>query len=1419
MNCKTQTRNQASLLSSGKFWALTLLLILIYTAFIFAQSTVYIDPTNSGDPGQNGSIDHPFDQWADVTFVSGNTYLQKCGTTYVIGSQIYLLDKSHITLGSYDTGPKPIIHRLSGTGDIIRIRRCQTIIIDGFELKGDLDALSTNGAWNANGVEASGSSLSTTAVNHDIQIRNCDIHQCYNGVRAIRANNTWDWASDSLLVENCNIYNIDEDGIFFSYATYPMIIGCHFWDINMNWFKGVTAPGDAIQLTWGSKYWKINNNIVDRRTTAGKFAVIVSNLPSTTTPEYVGEFIGNTIYPPKDTVSRWPGDQTGGAGLYLEGEYYVDIAYNKFIGRDYPVASNGTKQRGAGALYIQNNGTINCYYNIFDSTTAGSTIHDVNTALYFRNNTLISGQGDNGSFNFIQNISDIYDGFVQNNISAGNTTGNPLRITTPNTTNSNNLYVIGNDNTWNSYFGIIDWENSDFHLTGSSIARNAGVNYNDYYYDFDSIPTPQENTRDIGSCEYTDGGQTTNNPPVIANQAFSINENSPNGTLVGTVLATDPDAGQTLTFSIIGGNTNNAFQINANTGALSVNNSAALNYEAITTFGLTVRAQDNGQGNLYSQATVTVNLANVNENPNISNQTFAIAENSPNGQQAGVVVATDPDAGQTLTYSIISGNAGNAFAINANTGALSVNNSTALNYEAITTFGLTVRVQDNGQGNLYTQATVTVNLTNVNENPNISNQTFSIAENSLNGQQAGVVVATDPDAGQTLTYSIISGNTGNAFAINANTGALSINNSTALNYEVITSFGLTVRAQDNGQGNLYSQATVTVNLTDVNENPNISNQTFWVPENSPNGYQVGIVIANDPDNGQQLTYSLLGGNTDNAFTINSATGAVIVANSSAINSAVNPVFNLIVEVVDNGSGNLSSQAIISVNVTDSNQPPQISNQAFSIAENSPNGQQVGTVVATDPDAGQSLTYSIISGNTGLAFAINTITGTLSVNYSGSLNYELISTFELVVRVQDNGPGTLYSQAIVTISLIDVNENPELLNQTFSINENSVNGQQVGTVVATDPDAGQTLTYSIINGNSDNAFAINANTGVLSVNHSSALNYEVTPSFGLTVRVQDNGQGNLYSQATVTVNLTDVNENPDINNQAFSINENSPDGQQVGTVVATDPDAGQMLTYSIINGNTYNAFAINENTGDLIVNNSVALNYEVIMSFGLTVQVLDNGQGNLYSQAVITVNLIDINENPDISNQTFYIEENSQNGTLAGMVVASDPDAGQTLTYSIIDGNTDNAFAIDANTGVLIVNNSSALNFELNPFFWLTIRVQDNGPGNLFSQAIITVGLMNINVNIHEIISGLQAACYLYPNPANNFINVNIVNFEEELVIISLIDLRGEVIIRQECEVLDGGLLKRIDIEELRKGLYIVNIQAGDRMLFEKFIKL
>jgi hypothetical protein len=908
-----------------------------------------------------------------------------------------------------------------------------------------------------------------------------------------------------------------------------------------------------------------------------------------------------------------------------------------------------------------------------------------------------------------------------------------------------------------------------------------------------------------------------NQAPIITNQTFSIAENSPNGQQVGIVVASDPDAGQTLTYSIISGNTNNAFAINSTTGALTVNNCAALNYEVITAFGLSVKVQDNGQGNLYSQATVTVNLTNVNENPNMSNQTFSIAENSPNGQQVGIVIATDPDAGQTLTYSIISGNTNNAFAINSTTGTLTVNTSSALNYEVITTFGLTVKVQDNGEGNLYSQAMVTVNLTNVNENPNISNQTFSIAENSPNGQQVGVVVATDPDAGQTLTYSIISGNTNNAFTINSATGALTVNNTSALNYEVITSFGLTVRAQDNGQGNLYSQATVSVNITEVNEQPQIENQTYFVAENTPNGQAVATVIAADPDNGQSLLFSITAGNTDNAFIINLTTGVITVNNSSALNILNNPNFYLTVVVQDNGQGNLTNQALITMTLTDVNQQPVISDQTFDIEENTPNGQVVGTVYATDPDFGQTLTYSIISGNTNYAFVINSSTGDLSVNNSSGLNFEVTPTFNLIVEVQDNGAGNLWAQASITINITDVNESPEINDQTFAIEEYSPNGTEVGTLVATDPDNGQTLTYSILSGNENNAFILNSTTRVLTVGNSSALDFETNPVFSLVVKVTDDGIGNLTDDATITVNLSDVNENPEINDQSFAIEEYSQNGTEAGTLVATDPDNGQTLTYDILSGNENNAFLLNSATGVLTVGNSSVLDFETNPVFSLVVKVTDDGIGNLTDEATITVNLSDVNENPEINDQSFAIEEYSPNGTEVGTLIATDPDNGQALTYSILSGNENNAFLLNSATGVLTVGNSSALDFETNPVFSLAVKVTDDGTGNLTDEATITVNLTELTLE-KEVIPGI-VTCKLYPNPAINYIDLRLENISKDQIWISILNLSGETLWHEEDNAESEILMKRLEIGGFSKGVYIIKIKSRSVLFLEKFIKL
>ena len=213
----------------------------------------------------------------------------------------------------------------------------------------------------------------------------------------------------------------------------------------------------------------------------------------------------------------------------------------------------------------------------------------------------------------------------------------------------------------------------------------------------------------VASDAFAAKGPGRNRAPVVNNQSFSVSENSPAGTVVGRVAASDPD-GNTLSYSITAGNTGGAFAINASTGALTVASSAALDYETTPQFSLTVRVAD--PAGLSDTATVTVYLIDVAENqpPVVNNQSFSINENSANGTTVGTMAASDPD-GNTLSYSITAGNTSSAFAINASTGTLTVANSAALDYETLTQFSLTVRVAD--PGGLSDTATVTVSLINV----------------------------------------------------------------------------------------------------------------------------------------------------------------------------------------------------------------------------------------------------------------------------------------------------------------------------------------------------------------------------------------------------------------------------------------------------------------------------------------------------------------------------------------------------------------------------------------------------------------------------------------------------------------------------------------------------------------------------------
>ena len=205
---------------------------------------------------------------------------------------------------------------------------------------------------------------------------------------------------------------------------------------------------------------------------------------------------------------------------------------------------------------------------------------------------------------------------------------------------------------------------------------------------------------------------------------------------------------------------------------------------------------------------------------------------------------------------------------------------------------------------------------------------------------------------------------------------------------------------------------------------------------------------------------------------------------------------------------------------------------FSLAENSPASTRVGTVTATGT---VPLTFAISAGNadpdgdTRLAFAIDAASGAIRVNDAGDLDYETTSRFDLSVTVTDAGGAS--DAATVRIDLTNVdepgNDRPEIPDAAFALPERSPGGTAVGTVTATDIDAGDTLTYSITTDNADPnangqaAFALDPTTGALTVNDPGDLDFETTPVFTLGVTVTDSG--GLTDTAALRVSLTDVNE--------------------------------------------------------------------------------------------------------------------------------------------------------------------------------------------------------------------------------------------------------------------------------------------------------
>lgn len=316
-----------------------------------------------------------------------------------------------------------------------------------------------------------------------------------------------------------------------------------------------------------------------------------------------------------------------------------------------------------------------------------------------------------------------------------------------------------------------------------------------------------------------------NGPNGLQNYPILTSANSIGGQLyISGKLSTKPNATYTLTFYVSAGNDeNNNSQGELPIGQHQVTTDAngdrvftAILASVVPGQVITATATDNA-GNT-SEFSVSQTVTAMDQALVLLNAEFSLAENSPVATFVGELTATDPDLEETLTYSITAGNELGAFALNSATGQITVANSALLDLETHPVWTLSVRVADSAGATA--NATATINLTNVNEGPNLSDAVFSLAENSAAATLVGGLSASDPDLGDTLTYSIISGNTLNAFVLNPGTGVITVANDAVIDFETHPTWSLSVQVTD-GNG-LSDTSTVTINLTNVNEAPQLS---------------------------------------------------------------------------------------------------------------------------------------------------------------------------------------------------------------------------------------------------------------------------------------------------------------------------------------------------------------------------------------------------------------------------------------------------------------------------------------------------------------------------------------------------------------------------------------------------------------------
>ena len=705
------------------------------------------------------------------------------------------------------------------------------------------------------------------------------------------------------------------------------------------------------------------------------------------------------------------------------------------------------------------------------------------------------------------------------------------------------------------------------------------------------------------------------------------NNNVPEGTAInssiGTFSTDDPDGGSTFTYSLTGtGNDNGNFVIIGN----QLYTSTTFDYEKQAFYFINVTSRDNGGAEITEQ--IVIVIVDENDAPtDISISNNKIAENEPNNTFIGKLFTTDQDEGDGFTYSLISG-------LNDDDNALfrivgnELQSDAIFNYEIRNEFSIRVRSTD--RNNAFIDKNFIIFATDRNDLPtSLELNKKSFFESDPIGTAIGSFITTDPDQDEIHNYALVTGDndTDNArFLVSGNELLLN----TQADFETKAFYNIRLAVTDK-QGGVLQKAFI-IEVKDTNDPPSqLRINDNIITENLPVSSIVGTLETTDPDATEAFVYTLLPDFDAANFYIE---GDLLKTNQ-VFDYESKSVYTVKIQVEDKGG--IALQRNFAIVVKDTNDvPSDITLSQALIAENKATGSLVGTFSTVDNDGEESFTYSLVDGinaddNTLFQISENRLLS------AATFNFEEKNTYQIRVRTSDSG-GSSFEKSF-TISIENANDVPtaiELNNNV--IEENEAIGSLVGLFSTEDEDEIDEHSYSLVSGvgDDDNAsFAIEKNQLV----SNNIFDFESKNVYSILVQTKDLEGGTFIQQFTISI--LNQNEPPVLEDITFRIDEESPVDALVGTVEASDQDPTAQLNYSIVYENDEDEllepFYIDENSGDILVNNPKHLDYETTKVFFIKVKATNNA--NLSDTARITIRLNDIIEASELPVNN-YVSPNS-----------------------------------------------------------------------------------------------------------------------------------------------------------------------------------